>query len=37
MSTPAERYAAAKARNSFKATNDFAAKFDFPLDDFQIS
>ena len=37
MSTPAERFAAAKLRNSFKATNEFAAKFDFPLDDFQIS
>ena len=37
MSTPAERYAAAQSRNSFKATNEFAAKFDFPLDDFQIS
>ena len=37
MSTPAERYAAAKARNTFKATNEFGAKFDFPLDDFQIS
>lgn len=37
MTTPAERYAAAMQRNSFKATNEFAAKFDFPLDDFQIS
>lgn len=37
MSTPAERFAAAKLRSSFKATNEFAAKFDFPLDDFQIS
>lgn len=37
MSTPAERFAAAQLRNTFKATNDFAATFDFPLDDFQIS
>lgn len=37
MSSPAERYAAAKMRNSFQNTNDFAASFDFPLDDFQIS
>ena len=36
MSTPAERLAAAKLRNSFKATNEFAMSFDFPLDDFQI-
>jgi len=37
MSSPAERYAAAKARNSFKLTAEFAANFDFPLDEFQIS
>ena len=37
MSSPAERYAAAKARNSFKLTNEFASNFDFPLDEFQIS
>ena len=37
MTSPSERYAAAIQRNSFKATNEFAAKFDFPLDDFQIS
>lgn len=37
MSTPAERYAAEQLRNSFKETTAFAAKFDFPLDDFQIS
>jgi len=37
VSTPAQRFAAAKLRNAFKATNDFAATFDFPLDDFQIS
>ena len=37
MSTPAQRFAAAQLRNAFKATNDFAATFDFPLDDFQIS
>jgi ATP-dependent RNA helicase HelY len=37
MSTPAERFAAATMRNSFKATNAFAAKFEFPLDDFQIA
>ncbi len=37
MSTPAEKFAAAIERNSYKATNAFAAKFDFPLDDFQIS
>ena len=37
MSTPAERFAAAALRNSFKASSAFAATFDFPLDDFQIS
>ena len=37
MTTPAERYAAAIQRNAFKETTQFAAKFDFPLDDFQIS
>lgn len=37
MTTPAQRYAAAAQRNSFRATNEFAAQFDFPLDDFQIS
>ena len=37
MSTPAERFAAAALRNSFKASRAFAATFDFPLDDFQIS
>ncbi len=37
MSTPAQRYAAAKERNAFRATNEFAERFDFPLDDFQVS
>ena len=37
MSTPAERFAAAQLRNSFKATSAFASSFDFPLDDFQVS
>ena len=37
MTSPSERYEAAIQRNSFKATNEFAANFDFPLDDFQIS
>jgi ATP-dependent RNA helicase HelY len=37
MNSPAERYAAAKIRNSFQSTNDFAASFNFPLDDFQVS
>ena len=37
MNSPAERYAAAKIRNSFQSTNEFAASFNFPLDDFQIS
>ena len=37
MSTPAERFAAAALRTSFKASSAFAATFDFPLDDFQIS
>ena len=36
MSTPAERFAAAALRSSFKATNSFSNKFDFPLDNFQI-
>ena len=37
MSSPAERYAAAMARNSYKASNEFASRFDFPLDEFQIA
>ena len=37
MSTPAERYAQAKERNSFKSSLSFASKFDFPLDEFQIA
>jgi len=37
VSSHAERYAAAMARNSHKASNEFAARFDFPLDQFQIA
>ena len=35
MSTPAERFAAAKARSSRPDLQDFAASLSFPLDDFQ--
>jgi ATP-dependent RNA helicase HelY len=34
--SPAERYAAAKKRNSYGKVSQFASKFPFPLDDFQI-
>ena len=36
MTTPAEKYAAAKRRNSSQLTNQFAESFDFPFDDFQV-
>src|SRR6188768_2927423 len=35
MSTPAERYAAAKARQRHPRVQEFAASLNFPLDDFQ--
>jgi ATP-dependent RNA helicase HelY len=37
VNTPAEKFAAAALRHTFKASRAFAATFDFPLDDFQIS
>ena len=37
MNTPAEKFAAAALRHTFKASRAFADTFDFPLDDFQIS
>ena len=36
VTTPAERYAAAKRRSASHLTNQFAESFDFPFDDFQI-
>lgn len=36
MNTPAERYAAAKNRGKFQATETFKKGYDFPFDDFQI-
>lgn len=36
MTTPAEKYAAAKRRNASPITNQFSETFDFPFDDFQI-
>ena len=36
MNTPAERYAAAKNRGKFQATEAFKKGYDFPFDDFQI-
>src|SRR6478736_1974685 len=35
MSTPAERYAAAKTRQRHPRVQEFAASLSFPLDDFQ--
>ncbi|WP_062133745.1 DEAD/DEAH box helicase [Demequina aestuarii] len=35
MSSPAERFAAAKARSRHRDLTDFEASLDFPLDDFQ--
>lgn len=35
--TPAERYAHSQKRKSFKRFEEFSLRFDFPLDDFQIS
>lgn len=37
MTSPAERYAAAKRRALHPLTNDFIAQFDFGFDDFQIA
>jgi len=37
MSSPAERLVEAKKRNSYRKSLEFADKFEFPLDDFQIS
>lgn len=34
--SPAERYLAAKRRNSFPLTAEFSGLYDFPFDDFQI-
>lgn len=37
MTTPAEKYAAAKARNAHPITQEFLATFDFEFDPFQIA
>ena len=36
MGSPAERYAAARARQARPALREFAAGYTFPFDDFQI-
>lgn len=36
MSTPAERFAEAKARNLHRLTNEFLGRYPFSMDDFQI-
>ena len=36
MSTPAQRYAQAKARGVHRLTNDFLGRYPFSMDDFQI-
>lgn len=36
MSTPAQRFAEAKARGTHKLTNDFLTRYPFSMDDFQI-
>ena len=36
MSTPAQRFAQAKARNVHRLTNDFLERYPFSMDDFQI-
>ena len=36
MSTPAQRFAEAKARNQHRLTNDFLGRYPFSMDDFQI-
>src|SRR5664280_2432816 len=36
MSSPSERYSAARRRAAAPALTDFAAGYDFPLDDFQL-
>ncbi len=36
MTTPAEKFAAAKLRGSFSLTQEFADSFSFPFDDFQL-
>ena len=37
MTTPAERFAAAKVRSKFKETTEFISSFDFEFDPFQIA
>ena len=36
MSTPAQRFADAKARGAHRQTNDFLARYPFSMDDFQV-
>ena len=36
MSTPAQRFAQAKARGAYRLTNDFLERYPFSMDDFQI-
>lgn len=37
MTTPAEKFAAAKVRNQYKETTSFVQSFDFEFDPFQIA
>ena len=36
MSSPAERYAAARRRSAHPELTEFREKYDFPLDPFQV-
>ncbi len=36
MASPADRFAAARARGSYPRLREFEGRFDFPLDDFQL-
>ena len=36
MTTPAQRFAQAKARGAHRQTNDFLERYPFSMDDFQI-
>lgn len=37
MTTPAEKFAAAKVRNQYKDTTAFVQSFDFEFDPFQVA
>ena len=37
MTTPAEKFAAAKVRNQYKETTAFVQSFDFEFDPFQVA